>query len=751
MQSVAITTDKDNRLNFKNKLLSKVEASLTPPTLPAEVESEAIEIIDKYSTWVPAGFALESEELLPDFQKEEPYIPQHELEERATVKRGLLNKVEESLIPVEVVEPESVEIIDRYANWAPARLSLEPQDTLLPEITEIETSISPWEAEKRDAIEAGLLNQVDTSPVVEPAPKPIEIIEKYSKGIPARFSTETDEPFFPESNRGDTSSRDGSFTPHSELEKRSSFKDNLLNRIEAAIVPEPTAIEPVPVEIVEKYSQWVPSRLSLEPQDGLLPEFQTQEPVLSPYELEKKQAVLAKADQVPVIKEAVEPSTPEIEVIEKYSNWAPARLAIEPEDKLLPEPVKEEPFIPHRELEKRVDIKNTILDKVENSLTPKTPETKPEVTPIEIIEKYSNWAPSRISMEPEDRLLPEPKREEVVITPREAAKRVDIKQAMMDKFGNSLIPEESEPEVVPIEIIEKYAHGLPKIDPKPMDPIFSDETKSPYVPQGDISKRITFKDNLSKKISSLPSVVPEKEIVVGEYSQRVVTPYGLDFNDIKLPSLQVSELQETIVDFVPVIEEPVIPVLRIPENHGELDERALYGVLIRNSELQHTSETANLTLDVLAGRSSRAVEFVVIEIPKQVKVQPTPVKKKEISPVIETKSVEAKVTVAESVKILEPFDFDLPSDWSEVPLATLRTDLLSTGATPEQVDAKMASLVEKTNSPVVDETMEENFTIDLPEEFKSWKPTSQYLHLTKERKLTPEQANAVIWEFNLEN
>lgn len=684
MQSVAITTDKDNRLDFKNKLLSKVETALIPPTLPAELELDEVEIIDKYSTWVPVGSQLDSEEFSPDFKKDADYIPQHELEERASVKRGLLNKVEGSLIPVEVIEPTPIEIIEKYSNWAPACLSLEPEETLLPEFKSTEVSISPWEEEKKAAIEAALLSpKIEITPPVAVTPRPVEIIEKYSKGIPAR-SVETNEPFFPEPVRGDTSSRDSSFTPHSELEKRASFKSNLLNRLETALTPEQVAVEQAPVEIIEKYSHWSPSRLALKPQESLLPEFKVEETILSPYELEKRQTVLAKADQVPVAKEVKEAPVPEI--IEQYSDWTPARLAIQPEDKFLPEPIKEDSFIPNRELDKRAEIKHALASKLDGILSP-------------------------------------------------------------------VIPVEVEPPV--IEIIEKFSAGIPKIDPKPMDSIFEVATRSTNIPQGDIPKRVTFKDNLMKKINTLPLAAESLETieVVGDFSQRTVVPYGLDFEDAKIPKLVVSELQESIVDFIPVDEEPVIPVLRIPENYGEMDERALYGILIRNSDLQHTSETANLTLDVLAGRSSRQVEFVIVDAPKPIIIPSANpiIKAPVIQEVFETQP--SKVEIVKPIVIKEPemVEFALPSDWQRIPLATLRTDLLSTGVTPEQVDARMAALVHKTEAPMVDKVVAENFTIDLPEEFNSWKPNSQYIYLTKERKLTPDLANSVIWEFNLEH
>src|ERR1051326_3688201 len=96
MQSVKFTDDKGNRKDFKNRLQSKIETTLTPPPLPEEPTPEPIEIVEKYSTWVPARLALESEELFLDFKKEEEFIPQGEIVQREAVKTNLSKKIENS-------------------------------------------------------------------------------------------------------------------------------------------------------------------------------------------------------------------------------------------------------------------------------------------------------------------------------------------------------------------------------------------------------------------------------------------------------------------------------------------------------------------------------------------------------------------------------------------------------------------------------------------------------------------------------
>lgn len=760
MQSVAITTDKDNRVNFKNQLLSKVEMALTPPTVE-EIEPDTVEvdIIDKYSTWVPARFALESDELPPlDIKKEEAYVPQHELEERATVKRGLLNKVEESLVLVEVEETAPIEIIEKYSNWVPARLSLEPVETLSPEFKTDETVVFPRESEKRASIKQSLLNKVETSlnpaPVpVKPEPAPIEIIEKYSDWVPAGFALEPVDVLPPEGKK------DELFIPLREMDKREGIKHNLLNKVEESLTPV-EVVEPAPVEIVEKYSNWAPARLSIEPEETLSPEFKTEATVILPLEVEKrvsiKQNLLNKLE-TSLIPAPVEIEVP-IEIIDKYSEWTPAGFALEAAEALLPEGKRdEESFVLTREQEKRADIKHSLSNKVEEALVPPVPAVEPE--PIEILDKYSNWAPARLSLEPQEVLSPEFKPTETVVFPREQVKRVEIKHNLSNKVEESLIPPAPTPEPEPIEIIDKYSMGIPQHPMEDSDPVFPDARRvlKPTVLNLDVPKRLAFKETLMKKLNTLPMVEEKLETVeiVGDYSQRTVTPYGLDFEEANRDPLVVSDiqanLQATIADFIPVDEEPVVPVLRIPENYGDLDEQALYGVLIRTSDLRHTSETANLVMDVLAGRSSRQVEFVIVEAPKPV-VAPKKVKVKTQAPVttetlevIEPKIVASKPKAPE----LESFAFDIPSDWNSIPLSVLRNDLLSTGATPEQVDAKLASLVQKpARDPKTETTHSINtMRVEIPVDFGSRRESDRYSYLTKVALLSPELAHEAIAAF----
>lgn len=448
----------------------------------------------------------------------------------------------------------------------------------------------------------------------------------------------------------------------------------------------------------------------------------------------------------------VEPEPEVIEILDKYSTWIPARLALESEE-LLPDFKKEEAYIPQHELAERATVKKSLLNKVEEFLTP---VEEIEAAPVEIIEKYSNWTPARLSIEPQETLEPNFKVGETVIFPREVEKRTAIKQNLLNKIETSLVPVPAPVEVEPtsVEIVEKFAKGIPQHGTEEAEPFFSDTriVIHPVILAADVPKRLAFKKSLLSKVNTSPITEEIVEPIIGEYSQRTIAPYGLDFEEANRPALIVSKLQETIVDFVPVIEEAPLPVLRLPENYGELNERALYGVLIRNTDLRHTSETANLALDVLAGRSSTQVEFVIVEAPKVVQpIVSVPESVVNVPEIIVSVQVEPVVIVPEPV-IIEPFNFDLPSDWQSVPLSTLRTDLLATGATPEQVDAKMASLVEVHGKDLSVEDFEaETLSIDLPEEFNSWKPISQYIYLTKERLLTPDQANTVVYNSNLEH
>lgn len=550
----------------------------------------------------------------------------------------------------------------------------------------------------------------------------------------------------------------------SDKENREDFKNRLQNKIEAALVPPfiPEEPEPEPVEVIEKYSKWVPARLALEPEE-LLPDFKKEENFIPQGEITKRDSIkhnllnkvetanstVGNLDEVPV------------EIVEKYSNWAPARLSLEPQEVLSPEFKDTQPPISPYEIEKRASIKDAILNKVESSINRPAP-VEPEPATIEIIEKYSEWVPAGFALEAEEDFPSGSSKDELFVPLRDLDKRASIKQKLLNKVENSVVSEPVEPE--PVEIINKFSSGIPQRSMEPVEPVFPDARRilEPEVLNLDVPKRVKFKNSLLKKVNhaSIVEPVTEEPVIIEDFSQRTITPYGLDFEEVDFPPLNVSDIQETIEDFVPVTEEAPIPVLRLPYNYGDLDERALYGLLIRNPDLRHTSQTANLALDVLSGRSSVPVEFEIVSVPVPVVEVPPPMVSvpetivRVPEPIVEVPEpiVEVPEPVVEVPEpVVEPFDFNLPVDWETIPLSTLRTDLLAMGATPEQVDAKMKELTPKADHKTVQNNQKETLTVDLPQEFSSWKPNSQYLYLTKERKFTPDQANSVIWEFNLEN
>jgi hypothetical protein len=627
-QSKVITSDKETRDNFKNKLLNKVELAVAPP-IPETVDSEEpvqVEIIEKYSTWVPARLSMEPEELLPDFKKDESFIPQGELEKRAATKHKMLDKIENSTIPIVETQSTPVEIIEKYSSWVPARVTLEPEEAMLPE-----------------------------------------------------------------------GKKEEKFIPQGDLDKRQFAKSNLLNKVAQT---------------------------------------------LNTVESEEIQ---------------------EVEIIEKYSTWVPARLALEPEDKFTPELVDKEPIISPREADKRVSIKSLIHNKVEAALAPPTVEDEVKPDPIEIVEKYNKWVPARLALQPEE-MLPDYKREASFIPVREIDKRQIIKSNLLNKVEEALTPvSEIVVESEKIEIIEKYSFGIPQHGTTSAEPIFSDSRQTVITNNVnlDVPKRIVFKNNLLKTVrKSINNQIYETEPVeIVDYSERSVIPFDLDFPEIKIAPLNIVDIPKDTVVSEPIIEESVVPVLLLPANYEDLDERALYGLLIRDPELKHTSETANLALDVLAGRSSKLVEFTVVKA-KEVNTKYASKKRKKKA---DPKSIETLESLPDSVQpiieapvIKEPeiIDIVLPEDWRQIPLSVLRTDLLSTGVTPEQVDAKLFSLVSNQTfddescfickEESIDSTVKEN----LPDDFTSWKPNSQYLYLTKELKLTPEYSNEIIWEFS---
>lgn len=220
-----------------------------------------------------------------------------------------------------------------------------------------------------------------------------------------------------------------------------------------------------------------------------------------------------------------------------------------------------------------------------------------------------------------------------------------------------------------------------------------------------------------------------------------------------------------------------ITVLHLPHNYKELSEPELHFSLVSNKELQHTYKSAYLTEDILYGRvDAQNTKFRVIilkspvEIPEYVKEASLPITHPTLSlrplpedsgparkaaeevkreQIIQSLSEKAETTpskpLVEEVELTQA-DIVLPDDWQEVPLSVLRTDLLSKGLTPEQTNIYLASLLQVTKriEPAPEAILEE-LTVDLPEEFNSWKSNEQYIYLTKDRKLTPEQAHGVIW------
>lgn len=123
-------------------------------------------------------------------------------------------------------------------------------------------------------------------------------------------------------------------------------------------------------------------------------------------------------------------------------------------------------------------------------------------------------------------------------------------------------------------------------------------------------------------------------------------------------------------------------VLLLPHNYKEFNESELYFILTNNRELQHTYQSAYLAIDLLYER---------IEDPQRV----------------------FKTVVLKSGP-------SLPED-----------------CRPREKGTSF--------SPKIKEDTGEARFIDVPESFKSWKSTDQYTYLTKERKLTPELANEVVY------
>lgn len=462
-----------------------------------------------------------------------------------------------------------------------------------------------------------------------------------------------------------------------------------------------------------------------------------------------------------------------VEIIEKYSRWVPARLASEPVDELLPEFKKEEPFIPQGDVEKRASLKQNILNKVSESLLPLVEEVEP---PVEIIEKYSQWAPARlIGGEPAETIPPEFPKRKLAIPDRETEKRVSIKQRYANKISESLTPlVESESELESeIEVIDRYAQGIPQRSFEEPEPLFTDlqRDNNPWGPSvADEPKRTAFKNRLEKRVQSITTVKPDtsKPIEIVDYSQRSITPYGLDFEETKRDPLPIVEPQKLVEGFTLVPEEPLVPVLRLPENYQELDEKALYGILIRTPGLQHSAESANLALDILTGRSVRKAEFEIISDSPVTETQNIahPVVKNTIEiqdqfkPQDEAKRTEAVQRLMGKIDQLltsheedsEEFEsgvFEISEtiDLTVSP-SVLRTDLLLQGLKPERVDKILSYLFNPAPVKTMENIVEpkEELFLDLPKNFSQWKPNEQYIYLTKELKLTPETANTIVFE-----
>lgn len=733
------------RESKKLQLLSTIVKALSHPVEQLE---ESIEIIDKYSNWAPARLEIQVEDQpLPTIKNQDPFILTSELDKRDAIKLKILTKVENSLAPVPMEsEPVPISILEKYINWVPARFSLGPEE-FVPEPENEAFFISQGEILKRESIKLGMLDKVNNSltiPNDEVEVPVIEILEKYSNWVPARLNIETEELLVePE--------KEGYHISQADAYKRAIIKLGMLEKVKESLTL-PMVETESEIEILEKYSNWIPSRLNIE-QEELLLDPTKEEFFISQGDADKRE--ILKSGMLDKVKESLTPPIievePEIELSDKYLDWIPARYAMEPEE-LLPEYKKEANFIPNREIEKRQSIKFTLSKHLEDSLTPDISDVEPESVPIEILEKYSTWIPARFDRKP-DELLPEFKEYKSAISPRELENRESIKHNMFNRLTQSMIPTslDSGQEASVVEIIDKFAMGIPQYSQESFGTVFPEPRRilEPEINVTDIPKRLSFKDNLFKKIATPLSDVDNHQVEILDYSQRSTTQLGFDFEESKDISIIVSDESEIQNNAVEIVTEPLMPILLVPENYAEFDEGTLYGILIRNPDLKHTSETANLTLDILYGRSTNPVELVII--PNEVVIPPI-VKETKVQPVLES-IVEANVPMvvpSPVVNKVETFaDIKLPDDWKTVPLSVLRTDLLSTGVTPEAVDFKLASMVSANSKDLINVGSEfEELIIELPESFGSWKSNSQYIYLTKELKLTPEKANSIIWELN---
>lgn len=455
--------------------------------------------------------------------------------------------------------------------------------------------------------------------------------------------------------------------------------------------------------------------------------------------------------------------TEPIEIIERYATGLPSIL--KPVEEFLPEVKRpSSSFILDSDVPKRISTKNRFLHQVEQSLIP-VEEVEP--VPVEIVERYAHGLPKQGVITPHH-LEPEVRHIYPSMPDREIPKRVEIKRALLDRVEHSLTPpvlEQVEP--APIEIIERYAYGIPN-QLSDMPEIITELGKSSqFILDSDVPKRIDAKDRLRKKIQSLRVEDPVvKPVEIVGYSQRVVSSVGYDFAPINRPTVFIAPEENPISVPEIVSVENLIPVLRLPSNYEDLDERALYGVLIRNPALQHTSETANLALDVLAGRSIKSVEFEIIG--NTVPLERFDPHISEADPVIipdqfkpqdDEKRVSYASILADKVRSLSESSNDEPdvapdyhsvlsppAGWDTVPLSVLRTDLLNVGGTPEQVDMLLSLWTEKpkVEQPQVVASAGEEL-VDLPEFFTTLSVRDKYIYLTRVLRFTPEKADEVIY------
>lgn len=207
-------------------------------------------------------------------------------------------------------------------------------------------------------------------------------------------------------------------------------------------------------------------------------------------------------------------------------------------------------------------------------------------------------------------------------------------------------------------------------------------------------------------------------------------------------------------------------VLFIPDNYEGLSEAGLHHVLTQTVELGHSHDSAMLAMDIILERipCPENIQFRIVKLvkakeePKQrivnvesIYIPDTDIPKREEFKKSLADKIDSVLNSPPPQPIIEeevkPIEFTLPEDWRQIPSVMLRTDLLSQGLTPEQTNTVMSSLKEPEFrvERLVEEDRIEELLVDLPEEFSTWRFNEQYIYLTKDRKLTPERANEVIY------